>query len=237
LGRNVAQLVPNSREPDQAERICAERAVIAYRRPLAGGIQMSRNEYIAAEFNKWLSRYAPPRFVAENPDAAQNEADALMRIIGRYAPTNGYVEWLEGVLRCLTEGMTARTWPTGGEVSKACRDANRFEKPRETVLEDWRDGAQIVARAMSSGQPVGEHWLYGVLACELIARNLVTRETMEAYRSGAFLKRRSVYGERAALDWEAEAKAAHEHGKVLWRSRNDARTPRNTVDQMPRSQR
>jgi hypothetical protein len=199
---------------------------------------MSRTDYLAEHFNGWLERYAPPRFMTDKPDAAQQEADALLRILGRHAPTQGYAEWLEGILRQLTENMTARTWPTGGEVSKACRDANKFTSPRDTGKKsEMRDAAQIVAQAMADGEPVGEAWLYGVAACELAARGLVTRELMDRYRSAAYFARRKTYGDAAALEWEAEAKERHEAGKALWRSRDEARKDRDTADHMPRSAR
>jgi hypothetical protein len=199
---------------------------------------MSRTDYLAEHFNGWLERYSPPRFMTDKPDAAQQEADALLRILGRHAPTQGYAEWLDGILRQLTENMTARTWPTGGEVSKACRDANKFTSPRDSGQKhETRDEAEIVAQAMSDGQPVGENWLYGVCACELAARGLVTRELMDRYRSAAFLSRRATYGDADALEWEAEAKARHDHGKALWRARDAARTDRNTARHMPHSTR
>lgn len=187
----------------------------------------ARNEYLAENFNAWLERYSPPRIMAERPEAAQQEADTLLRIIGRYAPTQDYAAWLDGILRTLTEGMTARTWPTGGEISKACKEASRFAaKPVEPEVVGERDEAQTAARKMNDGQHVGEGWLYGVGACELAARGLVTLDTMQRYRSAAFHSRKLMYGEPAALQWENEARDRHEAGKALWRARKEKRESR-----------
>lgn len=75
----------------------------------------------------------------------------------------------------------------------------------------------ITARRMAAGEAVGEGYLYGREACELIKRRLVDEETMTAYRSAAFLNRRQRYGENAALAWEAEQKDIHEQSKAMLR--------------------
>lgn len=186
---------------------------------------MSRNQYLSEHFNEWLDRYAPPRFIANNPDAMQQEADTLLGIVGRYAPSVGYAEWLDEVLRRLTENMTARTWPAGGEVTKACREnAKSSTGPKAEVS---FDPAEMAARRMSAGDTVSEGWVYGVGACELAARGLVDHETMSRYRSAAFYARKELYSHDAALAWEAEAKERHEAGKELWRSKSEKRQRRD----------
>jgi hypothetical protein len=77
---------------------------------------------------------------------------------------------------------------------------------------------RVMAARMANGEPVGEGWFYGRLACELIASRLVDQGTVERYRSAAFLSRRATYGEAAALEWEAEAKARHAEGRVLYQA-------------------
>jgi hypothetical protein len=98
--------------------------------------------------------------------------------------------------------------------------------------EDTRPEA-IVGRRMTRGEPVGEGWLWGRLACELIAGRHVTREVMDRYRSGAFLARRAAYGEEAALEWEREAKDNHEIAKAVFRERNQPSQPRDVARHMP----
>jgi hypothetical protein len=50
---------------------------------------------------------------------------------------------------------------------------------------------------------------------------------MEAYREGAFNKRKQFYGEEAALEWKANAIARHDAAKVVHRTRNEPRAPRS----------
>lgn len=77
----------------------------------------------------------------------------------------------------------------------------------------------VTGNRMSAGEPVGEGWLYGRQAVELIAGGYVTAETMRRYRSGAFLARRGIYGEADAKAWEQDALARHEAAKDMWRGR------------------
>ena len=84
----------------------------------------------------------------------------------------------------------------------------------------------ITAKRMQDGKPVGEGWLYGVNACELIATGLITEAVMRSYRSGAFLSHKSVYGEAAALTWEAERKAHHDVVRYGFR---DEKTERREI--------
>lgn len=86
------------------------------------------------------------------------------------------------------------------------------------MIEGQKDAATRTAERMARGEPVGEMWLYGILACEMGARRLIDETTMRAYRSGAFFARRDIYGEKEALAWEAAAKADHEKAKQVWRT-------------------
>ena len=83
--------------------------------------QGTRQEFLATRFNEWLERFSPPRRIANNFDAQQKDADALLGIIVSFAPREDYAEWLEAMLRTLESGMTTRSWPAPGEVTKACK--------------------------------------------------------------------------------------------------------------------
>lgn len=187
---------------------------------------MSRNEYLSQHFNEWLDRFSPPRAIQNNPKAMQDDANAMLAIVGKYAPSQGYAEWLAKVLVDLTEGMTTRSWPAPGELVKACKA--RIEHREKPKGEEWKlDECESIGAKMKAGQPVGEGWLYGRSAVDLIKRGLVDLETMTAYRSAAFFSRKDVQGEESALRWEAEAKERHEVAKAMLRDTESK--PRNIV--------
>ena len=80
-------------------------------------------------------------------------------------------------------------------------------------MSDNEETYTIIGRRMANGDPVGEGYLYGREACEMISRRLVSQDVMTAYRSGAFLARRDEYGIDLALEWERQARAEHEEAR------------------------
>lgn len=83
---------------------------------------------ITMRVNAWLDRFSPPRQIANNPQAMQDDANAILRIFLDHAPDDGWQGWFEDALRRLEASMTTRSWPAPGEVVRACRGA---ERPQE----------------------------------------------------------------------------------------------------------
>lgn len=167
---------------------------------------------------RWLERYVPPAAMKENARAQQDEAESLLAVLLKFAPAPEPGQWVHRVLRSLDYRVNKyRSWPTTAELAEACSDILKDDpkSPRAEGL-DMRPEA-ITARRMEKGEPVGESWLYGRQACELIASGLITKAQMDAYRSGAFLQRREAYGEAEAIAWEAEAKQRHEDAREIHR--------------------
>ena len=96
-----------------------------------------READLSQRFNEFLDRFSPPRGIVNNPTAMQQDADAMLQTVLRYAPKSGHIEWLEGVLRTLQEGMTTRSWPAPGELAKACKGGGKEAPaaPSEAVEE------------------------------------------------------------------------------------------------------
>lgn len=80
----------------------------------------------------------------------------------------------------------------------------------------------ITSNRMAANEAVGEGYLYGADAVELIARGLVDQETMTRYRSAAFFKRKDLYGHDAALEWERHSKQRHDDAKAVFKAKRAA---------------
>lgn len=179
-----------------------------------------RTAEISGIFTRWLERYSPPAQIRENERAQQDEAQALLGVLLRFAPQAGYADFVARVIDRIEFQMKTRAWPTKGELGAVCSQV-RKDAPQPTDITGGPDmaPASINARRMQRGEPVGEGWLWGTNACDLIATGLVDEATMTRYRSGAFLARKDLYGEAAALAWEAEAKARHGSARAARRQR------------------
>lgn len=178
---------------------------------------------------RFLGRKQMPRRFEGNPTAMDDEIAALAGVLARNAPRNAdaLAAWWP-IFEAKLGEICGSMWPTEKEIRDAGKATTR-EAPRPEGVKfdglDMRDIA-IAARRMARGEPVGEGYLWGRMAVEMIAERLVDEPTMSRYRSGAFFARKDAYGEAAALAWEAEAKDRHEAAKEIWGQRNDQRQRR-----------
>lgn len=106
-----------------------------------------REDFISTRFNEWLERFTPPRGIANNLDAQQKDANALLATVLRFAPAHDYGDWYDAMIIRLEESMETRAWPVPGSVAKACRSnaatgqANgntlQFESQAVDRMADW----------------------------------------------------------------------------------------------------
>jgi hypothetical protein len=184
--------------------------------------------------SRFLGRKAAPRHLTA-ADAQADEIAALLRAVRRVAPRDpdalpGWWERFEDGL----EERCGRNWPTVRDVCEAAAPAASASGNRPAEPGDI-DTAVLVARRMRAREPVGQDWLFGLGACELIARGLVDGDLMKAYRSGAFHARARLYGQDAAQRWEAEAQARLDAAWPVWRAR-DGRLQKRDVEHHARTE-
>ena len=188
-----------------------------------------RKTEISQRLNEWLDRLAVPFHLRDKPEAAQKEAEALLRMVLKYAPKTDYVAFVNRICDLLDSRMKDRKWPSPHDMGAACANVAKDAAKDSAVASDLDNSPEaITGRRMARGEPVGEGWLWGRAAVDLIAGQHVTREVMDRYRSGAFLARREAYGEEAALAWEAEAKARHDSARTAHRERSAQQKPKIT---------
>ncbi|MCB5411801.1 hypothetical protein [Pseudogemmobacter faecipullorum] len=194
---------------------------------------------LKSRLTRFLSRKQMPRRFEDKPAAQADEIGALLAVLIRNAPRHmeALTAWWPHFEARLGE-ICGSMWPTEKEIRDAAKIATQ-EAPNPTGPAfsgaDMREVA-ITARKMAANEPVGEDWLWGRGAVELIAERLVSRETMERYRKGAFWNRvgsnhPTDEARQSALNaahrWEAEAKERHEAARQVWGQRNDERQHRD----------
>lgn len=180
-----------------------------------------RTQQITGLFERWLERFTPPQGMRGNTDAMADEKMSLLRLLLKHAPPDDFGTFVADALMHCEHGMKTRAWPTVFELRSACRDILKQSLPVAGSSAKPTDSAELTAARMHRGEAVGEAWLYGILACEMIARGLIDQDTMRKYRSAAYFNRKDVYGEESARRWQAEAEDGHERAKLVWRDRNN----------------
>lgn len=190
-----------------------------------------RQSEISTLLSEWLDRYAAPIHLRDKPKAAQEEVEALLRALLKFAPQVDYQPFCRAVFDQLDFQMKTRAWPTVGEMGAVCSNI-RKESPRPRDLTPQRDTSvpAIIGRRMAAGEAVGESYLYGSNACALIAGGHVDEETMRRYRKGAFMARSEVYGHEKAVEWEREQIQRHEEARRSFRDRERSRHDANVPD-------
>ncbi|MCV6826016.1 MULTISPECIES: hypothetical protein [Halocynthiibacter] len=137
-------------------------------------------------FLAYLQRLSAPRAIAENIEAKKAEVEGLLAILRKYAAPEPQ-QWWEKVELVLMEECKSRSWPTGNELREACTKVNAKLGTVQTsrkagVGSGYRpDKAKITAKRIKKGEPVGERDLTGVLAREMIERELVTQAELDSY--------------------------------------------------------
>lgn len=167
---------------------------------------------------RYLDRRQMPRRLEGKGGAMEDEVRALLGTLSRYAPRGAdqLAAWWPGFEVALGEIIVGGIWPTEREIKDAAKVA-AGNTPKSSATAPERSEHEIIAARMAAGDSVGENWLYGRAACELISRGLVDERTMTAYRSGAFFARKGFYPEDMARAWEADAKDRHQTAKEAFR--------------------
>jgi hypothetical protein len=169
-----------------------------------------RADFLTKRLQEFLDRKAVPHSLQNKPQAQADEARMLLGTLLKYAPHEDEGGFWDKVKQYLDEESTSRAWPTGGELKKACLAA----KPKPAGR---RDEAQIDTFAINAGRfergdAVGDEWLFGRLAREIVARGLVTNARQDEYRRELFYRMKETWN-----DDVAEARIAE-----LWRRHRDA---------------
>ena len=184
-------------------------------------------EFLYRDPGGLLHRYRLPEHLSDN--AIRDEVNLLVEDINGIIPS----DYTDADMRLLTPEINgairrrhgAQGWPPAKVMIAATEDAVSASAKAKAAYRTARSGPldpfETAAATMKAKQPVGEQFLWGAHAVKLIARGLIDRETMDGYRSAAFLVRKAHYGEQKALAWEDEAKERHRLAKGAFRSLRD----------------
>ena len=144
-----------------------------------------RNDELRNNTMKLLARLNAPRAVQGNTDAMKTEAQFLVDRVIKLAPSRQYTDWFTDFEEALLGNLETRTWPTAKEISKAAKDIapKRPEIIDYTQQEKYQpDELKINANRIISGQQVGEHYIFGTMAEQMVRKGLVTQEQLQPYR-------------------------------------------------------
>lgn len=161
-----------------------------------------------------LHRYRMPEHLSD--DAIRDEVNLLVEDVNKLIP-NEYVEAdLQALLIEVNSGVRrrhgAQGWPPARVLIAATEDAVQVvsaAKVKASSAPKPNDPLEAAAGRMRRGEAIGDFYLWGVCAVEMLHRGLVDQATIDRYRAGAIYSRRKVYGSAAADAWAQDMAAKH----------------------------
>lgn len=166
-----------------------------------------RNESISEELTRFLDRYSPPRSIAANTVAMQDELNELLRVLLNHAPKADYTDWTVNALRHLAGRMKTRSWPTVGELTDA---VNAMQRGRQVAGGSDEAVEQRCVEAMAQWFAKFRNQMPG-MGRDSRTRALIAQGTLADVREARF------YGFSLSKDDNERAKelppsrAEHEH--------------------------
>lgn len=172
-----------------------------------------RKTEIANAFGRWLERYSPPAQIRDNQRAQQDEVESLIGVVLRFAPASDYLPWLAAVLDQVEYQMKTRAWPTKAEIGAACSNKRKTDAQMRPQVAEVKGPIQIIAEKIRRKEPIGDSWLYGRCALDLLASGEVRESDLDEYRKAHFFALRDFYGEDKARAMERDLRLRHADAK------------------------
>ena len=174
-----------------------------------------RTETIANIFADFLRRYSPPMAIKGQADLEKAERDGLLRVLLKFAPASDYDVWVNRALDKLEYQMKTRAWPTKGELGAVCSNLRKETGSALAEAPQPKDLIEVAADKMNRGEAVGDGFLYGRQAVEMLRRGLVPGDTMQSFRSALYFSMKRVWGEETARCMEANLIARHKAAESM----------------------
>jgi hypothetical protein len=148
-----------------------------------------RNNELKEKTLKILGRLNAPRAVQNNDENMKSEAEFLCNQIIKLAPSRNYNEWFQDFEENLLSNLETRTWPTAKEISKSAKAiAPKRPEFRELEPEKYQPNElKINADRINNNEPVGENYIMGAMAEQMVRAGLVAEKQLEPYKE--YLKR------------------------------------------------
>tara|TARA_Y100000015_G_C2389832_1_gene89499 strand:+ start:1012 stop:1473 length:462 start_codon:yes stop_codon:yes gene_type:complete len=148
-----------------------------------------RNSELKEKTLKMLGRLNAPRAVQNNDENMKSEAEFLCNQIIKLAPSKNYNEWFQDFEENLLSNLETRTWPTAKEISKSAKAiAPKRPEFRELEPEKYQPNElKINANRINNSEPVGENYIMGAMAEQMVRAGLVAEKQLEPYKE--YLKR------------------------------------------------
>lgn len=164
---------------------------------------------LSRRLSDFLARRAPPRNMASNTQAQADQIAAYLSILRRRAPQgDALTDWWGKFLDALSENSETWAWPSEKEVRNAIKVAAGATR-RDQPGDGWRpDSTAINLARLNAGDPIGDFWLWGRGALQLIAAG-ADRSVIRQRRFAMAEAMAEIYGYDATRSKLADMRENH----------------------------
>ena len=146
-----------------------------------------RIQLVKKELENILSSYAVPVHIRHDEDAKQNEIKIIAKAVNQIFPSDTTREVIEGAFSRaelkIKAAHMSRTWPKGADIVTAIKHSIATASDLPSVSPNWHPDPKIInAQRIKKGEPVGEFYIHGKMADELIRDGLVTEHDLQPYK-------------------------------------------------------
>jgi hypothetical protein len=117
------------------------------------------------------------------------------------------------IFQAVSENHRGREWPDVSLFAKCAEERGQTAAQAAPVAHVF-DTVDINFRRLQRGDALGDEWLFGRRAVELLARG-ASEEQLDACRSGLFFNFKEVWGVEPAREKEMELRRRHDDALTL----------------------
>lgn len=131
-----------------------------------------------------LGTYEAPKHLRDSAEAQRAEVQLIAKMVNKAFPNDTNSDHISGIMETaeirLKQSHKTRTWPTGAAIADAVKRS--FSSPKGGVTSVSLDPFVINANRIKNKEAVGDTWIEGVCADELLEKGLVTSQDLAPYR-------------------------------------------------------
>jgi hypothetical protein len=174
-----------------------------------------RMRLITGHANRFLAGWKRPEHLTNETAMTRlrSTAEAINKRLPASLNREGLEEVCSDIFQAVSENHRGREWPDVSLFAKFAEERGQTAAQAAPV-EYAFDTVQINLRRLRRGDALGDEWIYGRRAVELLGVG-VTEEELDAYRSGLFFNFKEVWGVEEARRVEADLRRKHDDALTL----------------------
>lgn len=146
-----------------------------------------RIRVILGELIKMMEGYAEPKHLNTHKKK-EDEVRNIVRMINQKFPNDTTEDHIRGTMDRamlkLKETHKSRIWPTAADISTAISKSMNSAPTRTAAFGPWKPNSLAInARRIKAGEPVGDMYIEGEMAKQMIKGGYITEADLAPYRA------------------------------------------------------